>query len=635
MKNIVKLFAITGMSAMILTSCSDFLDQTSPSEMTDTAIFNSTTYTQQALNKVYAGLTKDETYAQVVPLLLGLNSDIELVDGLGESGVTSNNERGMCNYNPQMGWNKIDRNWTGMYEAIENANIVIEGVENSSLLNSGEASAKSKMLAFKGEALTLRAMLYLDLIRTYGDVPMKFETTKADGSNIYLSKTDRDEIFERMITDLEEAIEYLPWAGSSSYTTERINKGFAHGLLARVAMTYAGYSIREASKPGYETLAESDVTFPTQRPAVEKRKELYTLAMKHLDAIIASGVHKLNPSYENQWYLINQLTLDQTYKENLYEVAHGVSFSGELGYTVGIRINGKTTYYGAKGNSSGKMKLTAAYFWSFDHNDLRRDLTFANFEIKEGENGNTIENMAGNNPFGLYVGKWDPRKMTDKWLAAARASADKVATGINNVMMRYADVLLLYAEVVNELNGADGVGPTCGLTARKALEEVRSRAFDASHKAEVNAYVNNLASGEQFFNALVDERAWEFAGECVRKWDLVRWGLLSKKIEESKAAYLKVIEEAPEKLYYKMKESNPNEIDPTSICWYEEPAVVEGYKSVDFWGKEDPTTGKNVNDNLPYISSGLNSKVKNRHVFPLGTTTVSNSNGVLKNSYGF
>lgn len=635
MKNIVKLFAITGMSAMMLASCSDFLDQTSPSEMTDTAIFNSTTYTQQALNKVYAGLTKDETYAQVVPLLLGLNSDIELVDGLGESGVTSNNERGMCNYNPQMGWNKIDRNWTGMYEAIENANIVIEGVENSSLLNSGDASAKSKMLAFKGEALTLRAMLYLDLIRTYGDVPMKFETTNADGSNIYLSKTDRDEIFERMITDLEEAIEYLPWAGNSGYTTERINKGFAHGLLARVAMTYAGYSIREASKPGYETLAESDATFPTQRPAAEKRKELYTLAMKHLDAIIASGVHQLNPSYENQWYLINQLTLDQTYKENLYEVAHGVSFSGELGYTVGIRINGKTTYYGAKGNSSGKMKLTAAYFWSFDHNDLRRDLTFANFEIKEGENGNTIENMSGNNPFGLYVGKWDPRKMTDKWLAAARASADKVATGINNVMMRYADVLLLYAEVVNELNGADGVGPTCGLTARKALEEVRSRAFDASHKAEVSTYVSNLASGEQFFNALVDERAWEFAGECVRKWDLVRWGLLSKKIEESKAAYLKVIEEAPEKLYYKMKESNPNEIDPASICWYEEPAVTEGYKSVDFWGKEDPTTGKNVNDNLPYISIGLNNKVKNRHVFPLGTTTVSNSNGVLKNSYGF
>ena len=61
MKNILKSFAIVGISAVVFTSCSDFLDQTSPSEMTGEAVFNSTTYTQQALNKVYAGLTKDET----------------------------------------------------------------------------------------------------------------------------------------------------------------------------------------------------------------------------------------------------------------------------------------------------------------------------------------------------------------------------------------------------------------------------------------------------------------------------------------------------------------------------------------------------------------------------------------------
>ena len=180
-----------------------------------------------------------------------------------------------------------------------------------------------------------------------------------------------------------------------------------------------------------------------------------------------------------------------TYQENLYEVAHGVSFSGEMGYTIGVRINGKTTYYGAKGNSSGKVKVTAPFFWSFNKNDQRRDLTFANFDIREGDNGNTIETMQGNSPFGIYLAKWDPRKMTDKWLNAARASADKVATGINNVIMRYSDVLLLYAEALNELQGADAVGPTCGLSARKAFEEVRSRAFAETHKAEAISYVNS------------------------------------------------------------------------------------------------------------------------------------------------
>lgn len=634
MKKIFKSFAIVGIGAIILTSCSDFLDQTSPSEMTGDAVFNSTTYTQQALNKVYAGLTKDETYVQSVPIHFGMNSDIELVDGLGATNSNSNNERGTCNYNPQLSWSKLNNNWKGMYEAIENANIVVEGIEGSALIAEGNAS-RSKMLMFKGEALTLRAMLYLDLIRTYGDVPMKFETTNTDGSNIYLGKTDRDVIMERLITDLEEAIGYLPWAGTSGYTTEKMTKGFAHGLLARIAMTYAGYSIRESSKSGYENMPDCDATYPTQRPGTEKRRELYTLAVKHLDAIIASGYHKLNPSYENEWYLLNQLTLDQTYQENLYEVAHGVSFSGEMGYTIGVRINGKTTYYGAKGNSSGKVKVTAPFFWSFNKNDQRRDLTFANFDIREGDNGNTIETMQGNSPFGIYLAKWDPRKMTDKWLNAARASADKVATGINNVIMRYSDVLLLYAEVLNELQGADAIGPTCGLSARKAFEEVRSRAFAETHKAEAISYVNSLSSGDEFFNALVDERAWEFAGEAIRKWDLIRWGLLSQKIEEAKAAYKELIKVAPKKLYYKMKADKPGEIDPESICWYEEPQVTTDYKSVNFWGSENEETGSNVVDNLPYISAGLNTPVINRHVFPIGATTISDSNGTLQNSYGF
>ena len=634
MKKIFKSFAIVGIGAIILTSCSDFLDQTSPSEMTGDAVFNSTTYTQQALNKVYAGLTKDETYVQSVPIHFGMNSDIELVDGLGATNSNSNNERGTCNYNPQLSWSKLNNNWKGMYEAIENANIVVEGIEGSALIAEGNAS-RSKMLMFKGEALTLRAMLYLDLIRTYGDVPMKFETTNTDGSNIYLGKTDRDVIMERLITDLEEAIGYLPWAGTSGYTTEKMTKGFAHGLLARIAMTYAGYSIRESSKSGYENMPDCDATYPTQRPGTEKRRELYTLAVKHLDAIIASGYHKLNPSYENEWYLLNQLTLDQTYQENLYEVAHGGSFSGEMGYTIGVRIYGKTTYYGAKGNSSGKVKVTAPFFWSFNKNDQRRDLTFANFDIREGDNGNTIETMQGNSPFGIYLAKWDPRKMTDKWLNAARASADKVATGINNVIMRYSDVLLLYAEVLNELQGADAVGPTCGLSARKAFEEVRSRAFAETHKAEAISYVNSLSSGDEFFNALVDERAWEFAGEAIRKWDLIRWGLLSQKIEEAKAAYKELIKVAPKKLYYKMKADKPGEIDPESICWYEEPQVTTDYKSVNFWGSENEETGSNVVDNLPYISAGLNTPVINRHVFPIGATTISDSNGTLQNSYGF
>lgn len=89
--------------------------------------------------------------------------------------------------------------------------------------------------------------------------------------------------------------------------------------------------------------------------------------------------------------------------------------------------------------------------------------------------------------------------------------------------MRYADVLLMYAEAENELNG-----PTD--EAKNALKKVRERAFrGAANKAEkVDTYVDNLGSKEQFFKAIVDERAWEFGGENIRWKDLVRWNLYNQ-----------------------------------------------------------------------------------------------------------
>ncbi len=636
MKKIIKTIII-GIGIASMLSCSDFLEQTSPSEVTATTVFNSTAYTEQALNKVYSGLTLDHTYGCRIPLNFATNSDIELIDGLDKDGTGNSiaiNERGACNYNPSSSWTKLDNNWTECFQIVENANIVIEGIEGSSLITEGNSS-REQMLRYEGEALTIRAMVYYDMIKNYGDIPMKFETTKSDGSNIYLPKTDRDTIMEYLITDLEKAIDYLPWAGESSYTTEHATKGFAHGLLARIALSYAGYSIREESKSslGYETLANSDETYPTQRPGSDKRKELYELALTHLDAVIASGVHLLNPDVENEWYLINQCTLDQTYRENLFEVAHGLNFSGEMGYTVGVRLTGTTTTYGYS-NSSGKVKLTAPFFWSFDHNDIRRDLTCATYEIKPGSSNEPIETMQSNAPFGIYVAKWDPRKMSDDWVTASKAATTKFGYGINWVAMRYSDILLMYAEALNELNGADVAGPTCGLTAKDALLQVRSRAFDSSNQTEVKSYVNSLTSGDDFFNAIVNERAWELAGEAIRKYDLIRWGLLETKIAQSKEDYLELIGEAPSKFYYKMQTSDVNAIDMSSICWYQVPDEIDSYKSTTGWGGENPTTGTNI-AYLPYISWGLDRTVKNRHLLPIGATTISDSNGTLTNSYGF
>ena len=641
MKKIISAACIA-MGVISMSSCSDFLDQKSPSELETTDVYNSTYYTELRVNKIYGGLTQDRTYSQDLAIVWNLNSDIELVDGLGDDATNTTSERGNMNYNASPAWSKISGVWDAIYGVIEDANDVVAGVRNSNLLTNGSTSEQQAMKRYLGEALTLRAMCYLDLVRFFGDVPFKTEPSKSDLSNAYLSKTDRDEILDQLLVDLEEAVEMLPWADEvGGYTTERITKGYAHGLLAQIAMTRAGYAIREKAKEGYETASYSDATYPTQRPAADVRTDLYARALKHLSAIINNGTHQLNPSFENQWYLINQLQLDKTYHENLFEIPMGRNVTGELGYTVGVRMNGVTTEYGY-GNSSGKLKLTAPLLYSYDKNDLRRDITIAAFEIKQ-DGKNTIESLLGNAPFGLYCAKWDCRKRSNEWLQENLKATAKHMTGVNPVKMRYSQVLLYYAECLNELAGPEGsYQGDAGITALQALALVHNRAF--SEASIANNYMNNVPrTKEGFFEALVQENAWEFAGEGYRKWDLIRWNLLVDRINAFKQTYLNDLQSGkyPDKLYFNYSDAEQTKIDMNSVTWYSLPSNPDDYAgSVDGFGKSAVGTGKDkqVDTNLPTISSGLVGEgvvVKNRYLMPIASTTISASNGKLHNSYGY
>lgn len=644
MKKILSLMALT--CAFGMSSCSDFLDQKSESDMDGDVVFDSEYYTGLRVNKLYGALAQDRTYSQDIPIKWGSNTDCELVDGLGQNAYNETHYRGVGNYNVNPGFGNLDGSWTAMYGIIEDANINIEGIQNSSLLTAGGSTQKA-VERYLGECKTMRAMIYFDLLRYFGDIPYKMESTKPDLSNAYLPKTDRDVIMDGLMTELEEAIELLPWAGEvSQYTTEHFTKGYAHALLGQIALTRAGYAIREAAKEGYETASFSDPTYPTQRPDAATRKALYEKALKHFTAVITSGRHQLNPSFENEWYLLNQLTLDQTYRENIFEIPMGEGATGELGYTVGVRLSGVTTEYGY-GNSTGPLKVTAPLLYSYDPNDTRRDVTCSNMQIAQNTTlGVTEEQILKNAPFGMYVGKWDPRKMSAKWRENNLKASGKHTTGINVVRMRYPQVLLWYAEVMNELAGPDGrYEGDAGMTARQALAEVHTRAFNADHKADAQAYVDAIpANKDAFFNAIVDENAWEFAGEGLRKFDLIRWNLLVAKIQEFKETYLRQLTDGTyqEKIYFNYTDETKTKIDYSSITWYGLPAdktEADYDSSMDSFGssKTDTGTDTQVDTNLPSISSGLleNAQVKNRYLMPIGSTTISASGGALHNSYGY
>lgn len=657
-----KIFSILAISAaaVSLSACSDFLDTSSDSQQTIDDAYESVYFTGQRINAIYGGLANDRTYVQDIPIKWGSNTDIELVDGLGDNATNSTHYRGVGNYNVDPGYTTLSGEWNKLYSVIEDCNECIQGISKSSLLSDGNASQK-EMQRYLGEAYVLRAMLYFDMLRYWGDIPFVTEPSASDLSNVYVGKTDRDEIMDYLMEDLKKATELLPWADAvTGYTTEHATKGYAYGLLGQMALTRAGWAIREQAKEGYETATlDSDPTYPTQRPAEAKRQEMYKLAMESFTAIITNATHNLNPSFKNEWYLLNQLTLDKSYHENLFEIPMGLGATGELGYTCGLRMDkpGTSTY--GYNNSPGALQLTSTLFYSYKENDTRRDVTCATIKLADDDNGITRETMVGNTPFALCVGKWDPRMMSEAWLAQNLAASGKVGYGINPVKMRYSQVLLYYAEAMNELAGPDAhYEGDAGMTAREALSEVHCRAYDNAFKSEAKAYVDGIAADKDaFFNALVDENKWELAGECVRKFDLIRWNLLSEKIREFKQEFITQLATGvyQETVYFNYKDEAKTQIDMESVTWN---GVPDGKLSTDYQGSADSfgkcdlskTSDKQVYTNLPSISSGLVGTttvtadgtvsfeapaVKNRYVMPIASTTISSSQGNLSNSYGY
>jgi hypothetical protein len=197
----------------------------------------------------------------------------------------------------------------------------------------------------------------------------------------------------------------------------------------------------------------------------------------------------------------------------LYEVAFVQNYGGDIGWSFGVANTGTCV----QGTTTAQVAITPTFYMSFADNDVRRDIDCAKYSHEN-------DTVKASTSTGLYVGKWD-RSLAAKELG----SGSSKGTGINYPLMRYSDVLLMLAEADNELNG----GPT--QAAKNALTTVRARAFAGSptYSDDVTNYVNNLTTKDAFFNAIVNERAWEFGGEAIRKFDLVRWNLYAKKIEEA------------------------------------------------------------------------------------------------------
>lgn len=488
-KNIKNSFVLIALGiAVTASSCKDYLEVENPSTISQQAAFNSVSYTNSAIVGVYNRLNGDDAYGSRISLNYPQAADDFKTGG----DYSATDRRGLSMYGASAANDELEKPFNQLYSGVERANICIKYIPASDIYSNGSATEQKLMRQYYAEALTLRAQFYYELIRNWGDVPAQF-VPASDIPDKFLPRTDRDVIYDQLLEDLKTAEEFIPW-WSESEKTQRLTKAAVKGLRARIALARGGYSLRN----GEEQMLRRD-----------DYKKYYEIANQECKDIIDSKQHGLNPSFENLFRSLHGTRLDPT-NEWIWEVGAfgGGKSDTKLGYGNGIRINEQSSY----GKANGGVVGIPTYFYEFDQKyDIRRDITLVSYEIDKDDNK-------------VLAASTDMRdgKFRKYWTSSRDASQ---SLGVNWPLIRYADILLMFAETDNEINGSPSAA------AVDALQQVRKRAF-AGNEDKVETAPTDYTG---FFNAIVHERLLEFGGEGIRKYDLIRWNLLNTIILETRA----------------------------------------------------------------------------------------------------
>ena len=504
MKKIIILVSALVLASMAFSSCEKMLDQSSPSTFDDSVVYANYTLAEQTIFSIHIAFGEQNSYRGRFLPWYGFNTDIEWYNSPKSDERTQIAAYDVRLNNGQL--NDSKNPFADMYSAVERANLTIEGLRKY-----GNVEKDADMAYLLGEALTLRAMIYYDLVKAWGDVPARFSSLTTE--TLFVPKSSRDVIFKQLLADLDEAIPYLPYPGQSTQTarTDRVNKVFAEGLYARIALMASGYAIR----PDDGMVGTGDLgTVRLSSDADLSKEVLYPKALRYLKDAISSKTCSLEADYETLWRNFNAMDLTAG-KEFLFNIPFGANDQkarGRWNYTFAVKCE-NSSIFGYNVNQGGQAGPTPTTWFMYDPRDTRRDVTCVNYKlVKDVLTPSGINNW--------YFGKYRFNWMT---LFPYTGGNDD---GIKPVVMRYADVLLMAAEIANELQEND--------YAKDCLLEVRKRAFKGN-EAAAEAYVDALSGKNAFFEAIVRERALEFCGEFLRKADLIRWNRLYSALNAEKA----------------------------------------------------------------------------------------------------
>ena len=506
MRNLVKiLFAAFGASALLM-AC-DTLDQRAKSTFEDPEVYSNYTLSRMSVNCIYESYVTMASYRTEYFYGYGCNTDAEVLNDMSNS---ERNNPYQYKQNPlNQNYNNAgdDRFYSGNFKGIERANVCIDGLETY-----GDIDNRREMGRLYGEALTARALLYADLMNVFGEVPARFKP--ATKETIYLPKADKDELYKHLLHDLDKAAKYLDYDVQELITQP--GKACARGLYARLALQAAGYSCRPdegmVNHGGFDNsyCHNRRSNDPELQPSV-----LYPKALAALEDVIQHANLSLFDNFEDLWKWYCDLNTEYG-----KEIIFGMPFSDNRGHH--LTRNGVPNYkYFANGQA--RVSVAATLYFDYDPLDTRRDVTCEPFFWDE-DGIQTFSNKSLSKTASLT--RWYNGKFRFDWMIRRPLpSGQDPEDGAKFPVLRYADILLMASEIANELGDID--------KAKDYMRPVLQRAFHDDVK--VTDYLDRLQTKEEFFQAIKDQRRFEFCGELLRRQDLIRWGCLKSALDDFKA----------------------------------------------------------------------------------------------------
>ena len=447
----------------MLASCTK-LDEKPISILVPDQYFNTEADAEAAVMGSYALLSSADYYGRRLTMILQLlGDDIDIADiGTQSSRIQLNG------FTHDASNQDILAVWRLAYLGIGAANTAIDGIPNV-------AMNEDKKNALIAEARMVRALNYYHLVQLFGDVPYIGEAVTDPSTMQDVKRTPAADIYQQIIADCEFGIENLPDAFDSNIKS-RATKGVAHTLLASVYMI-----LKQWDKAAVE--AESVIT--------DANKYHYGLVNDYQDLWKADLGHQI----EHVWVVdfMGGITGETSTNQDYTAPMTGVRDADMLGWSVLVPSPGM---YG-----------------SFDDDDYRKQVSYLTETPVKGIM----------TPYTKW--KW-PRIHTAKWCLypGANANAEGADSDIKHVIFRYAEVLLMAAESLNESNG----GPTA--KAYEYLNAIRKRARNRPNGV-VSTTPADIPSGldqAAFRNAVREERRVELAFEWKRWYDLKRWDMVEE-----------------------------------------------------------------------------------------------------------